>query len=272
MEGNNRRFKKKNKTTIFIVSFIILAICFAVILVLLIHQNKECSSLNSKYNSLKEKSKTLNNLATLVEDIDSEATVYSSASEEILIVEIPNYSDDTKKTKVENIIATVSNNLDTLPSTYSKFILLQKMNYGDSKDYYLYTSVYELPNMEAITDDNMMYIDFIKFTTDALSDSSTSNSTDTSSITSTDNTSNKGEDIILTAGNYVVGEDIKAGKYDAIAQSGSGNLFVYGTTSVNEMLGVTDSQFYIEKYNNITLKDGDTIEITSSLNVLFQAK
>lgn len=79
------------------------------------------------------------------------------------------------------------------------------------------------------------------------------------------------EDTILTAGNYVVGTDIKAGKYDAIAQSGNGNLFVHGTTRVNEMLGV-DDEFYIPSYKNITLKDGDTIEITSSLKILFQAK
>ena len=80
------------------------------------------------------------------------------------------------------------------------------------------------------------------------------------------------EDTVLTAGNYVVGTDIKVGKYDAIAQAGSGNLFVHGTTRVNEMLGVTDSRYYITNYNNITLKEGDTIEITSNLKVLFQAK
>lgn len=80
------------------------------------------------------------------------------------------------------------------------------------------------------------------------------------------------EDVVLTAGNYVVGTDIKAGKYDAIAQAGSGNLFVHGTTRVSEMLGVTDSRYYIPNYNNITLKQGDTIEITSNLKVLFQAK
>lgn len=80
------------------------------------------------------------------------------------------------------------------------------------------------------------------------------------------------EDVVLTAGNYVVGTDIKAGKYDAIAQEGKGNLFVRGTTRVNEMLGVTDHQYYIPNYNNIILKQGDSIEITSSLKVLFQAK
>lgn len=276
MEENHRRFKEKNKTTnsnkVFIILTIIFAICFVIILALLIYKNSEYLSLEDKYDSIKKNSTGLNDLDSLVENIDSEATVYASADKKILIVEIPNYSDDTKKAKVDNIIKTVSDNLDNLPNSYSKFILLEKMNSDDSKDYYLYTSVYELPSMEEITDESMIYIDFVKFTTDALSSSSTSTSTDTSSTTSTENASNKGEDITLTAGNYVVGEDIKAGKYDAIAQSGKGNLFVRGTTSVNEMLGVTDSQYYIKNYNNITLKDGDTIEITSSLSVLFQAK
>lgn len=80
------------------------------------------------------------------------------------------------------------------------------------------------------------------------------------------------EDIVLTAGNYVVGTDIKAGKYDAIAQAGRGNIYVKGSSSVIESMGTTDDSYYLREYKNITLKNGDTVEITSKLKVKLQAK
>lgn len=84
----------------------------------------------------------------------------------------------------------------------------------------------------------------------------------------------KNKPIVLVAGNYVVGEDIEAGKYDLECESGSGNLFVrnaFGKTKVNEIIG-KDESFYTRRYNNAELNEGDTIEITSNLKVKFTRK
>ncbi|MEL7568976.1 MAG: hypothetical protein AAGU14_00265 [Eubacteriaceae bacterium] len=79
----------------------------------------------------------------------------------------------------------------------------------------------------------------------------------------------------LSAGKYTVGKDIKAGLFDAIAVSGGGNFIIhdkYGSLKVNEILGVKDPSFYLRKYSNLQLKDGDEIDIRSTLKVKFQAK
>lgn len=79
----------------------------------------------------------------------------------------------------------------------------------------------------------------------------------------------------LSAGKYTVGKDIKPGLFDAIAVSGHGNLFIHssgGSLKVNEMMGTTDPRWYIKKYSNISLSNGDEIEITSTLKIKFQAK
>lgn len=104
---------------------------------------------------------------------------------------------------------------------------------------------------------------------DDIIENNTSNNTENNEEVS--KTTGLAEDIILTAGKYTVGEDIKAGKYDAIAQSGQGNIYVKGSTSVIETMGTTGT-YSILNYNNITLKEGDTVEITSTLNLLLQAK
>jgi hypothetical protein len=85
--------------------------------------------------------------------------------------------------------------------------------------------------------------------------------------------------ITLSTGSYIVGEDIKAGKYDAIAESGNGNLTITGKNAwdlkVNEIFGVGDGFFdelYTKSFSNVRLEDGDTIELANGLTVLFQAK
>ena len=126
--------------------------------------------------------------------------------------------------------------------------------------------------MTEISNESKTYIDFVQFYLESTGNASSQ--TNNSSTTNRPNTttSNKGEDITLTAGKYVVGEDIKAGKYDAVAQAGSGNFYVSGSTSVIETMGTTDSSFYLKNYNNITLNQGDTVEVTSKLKILLQAK
>ena len=44
-----------------------------------------------------------------IQDIDNEATLYSSAGGNTVVVEIPNYTDNTKKDKVEQIEKVIKN-------------------------------------------------------------------------------------------------------------------------------------------------------------------
>lgn len=90
--------------------------------------------------------------------------------------------------------------------------------------------------------------------------------------------------LVLGPGTYVVGEDIPAGKYDCIAESGFGVLrgdiasagsagFVQtmgnATSSVGEYSATVEGA---SSYSNLTLEDGDTIYIEMSLNVEFVQK
>lgn len=211
----------------------------------------------------------INEVALAIQNIDSESTVYTSVGENTIIVEIPNYTDNSKKYKVEeivNIIKEYANN--GILGNYSKAILCEKMNSDQNiKDYFLLTKTYSLPSMVENEKEGDIYIDFVEYTKQTLNSSQGSNSTIKEQ---------KGEDITLAAGKYTVGTDIKAGKYDAIAQAGSGNFFVKGSNVVNEILSVDASKNanygYIDKYSNINLKNGDTVEIRSNLKVLLQAK
>ena len=208
----------------------------------------------------------INKVAKIIQNIDSETTVYSSAGNNTVVVEIPNYKDETKKEKKEDIL----NSIKTLAKkggeleTYSKFILITKTGTDNNPEYFYSTAIYNLPDMTENSTLSKTYVDFVEITKVYANTYSYSNTTDIST--------NKGEDITLIAGNYIVGEDIKPGKYNAIAQSGSGNFFVYGTTSVNEIMGTTDNKYYLKNYNNITLKNGDTVEIHGKLKLLLQAK
>ena len=45
----------------------------------------------------------INEIAMTIQDIDNEATLYSSAGGNTVVVEIPNYTDNTKKTKLNKL-------------------------------------------------------------------------------------------------------------------------------------------------------------------------
>lgn len=75
---------------------------------------------------------------------------------------------------------------------------------------------------------------------------------------------------IFTAGNYSVGTDIDPGTYNIIALSGSGNCFVDSTTSVIETFTPGGDTYAIDRYNNVKLSYGGTIEVTSTLKVKFE--
>ncbi len=79
----------------------------------------------------------------------------------------------------------------------------------------------------------------------------------------------------LGTGQYVVGEDIVAGKYNCKAMSGSGNFMGevknLGFMGLNEILAAEDNEFYENRstYSNLRLENGDVINIKGDLKVEF---
>lgn len=217
----------------------------------------------------------LGETAKQVEDIYSEATLYRSAGANTLILELPNLdiSTDTGESTYSKVKSIIYDNNKNFENTYSKLTTLITTSINEST--LMYKEEYDLTSGDTIQFSGYIDYDTWKNTYDSVPTSTSTE--DTSKTTSNNNVDtstkqNTAETIELTAGNYVVGEDVKAGKYDAIAQSGRGNFFVHGTTSVIETLNASPDKNSISHYNNITLKNGDTIEVKSSLKVLLQAK
>lgn len=73
----------------------------------------------------------------------------------------------------------------------------------------------------------------------------------------------------FTAGKYYVGEHIETGRYNMIAVSGRGNCYV--SYKVIESFKPGGGSIYIDRYNNVELEEGDTIEVTGSLKIKFEA-
>lgn len=207
---------------------------------------------------------SLKKLSAEIQKIDSSVILYTALDKETIVIEIPNYTDEKKENKKEDVIETIEeySKKNKIPKKYTKLIIITRIDSDENKDYFLNINKYKLPSMKENEDESMIYIDFLEFTKAMLGSSESSETTTTA----------KGEDITITAGKYTVGEDIKPGKYDAIAQSGSGNFFVYGSNPVNEIMGVTDDSWYLRTYNNVNLKNGDTVEIKNNLKILLQAK
>lgn len=82
----------------------------------------------------------------------------------------------------------------------------------------------------------------------------------------------------LTAGQYVVGEDIEPGKYSCSAVSGSGNFSgtveSLGLLGLNEILAEEGNEFFTGQstYDNLRLEVGDIIRISGNLHVEFVEK
>ena len=135
----------------------------------------------------------INEVALKIQKIDNDATVYTSAGGNTVIVEIPNYTDDTKKDKKDQIIETIkdySGEWQVL-NNYSKFILITKIPSDEKENYFVSSTVYELPSMNEITDDSKVYIDFVEFTKESLSSSTgTSDSSTNSTLDSSTSTNN----------------------------------------------------------------------------------
>lgn len=134
----------------------------------------------------------ISQVALAVQSLDNEAIVYSSAGDNTVIVEIPNYTETSKKQTKENIIDLIktfaSNNGEL--SNYSKFILITKTNYDDMEveDYFYITEVYSLPDMTQDTEASKTYIDFIALSNEfSNSSDNVDNTTDSSNIENENN-------------------------------------------------------------------------------------
>ena len=83
----------------------------------------------------------------------------------------------------------------------------------------------------------------------------------------TANTVEKGEEFSFSAGNYYVGEDIPAGRYDVKWVSGIGNCITNGMIET-----FADSDSAIQSYSNLDLEKGEKIQVSGSLTIKFTAK
>lgn len=79
----------------------------------------------------------------------------------------------------------------------------------------------------------------------------------------------------LSAGKYVVGEDIKAGKYDCTVVSGFGNLIgevASVSAGLNELMGAPATPFEDnQSYRNLRLANKDEVTISGSLVIRFSS-
>ncbi len=82
--------------------------------------------------------------------------------------------------------------------------------------------------------------------------------------------------LLLASGQFVVGEDIPAGKYDVTARSGSGNFMgdvaSLGSLGLNEILSADPDGFGSLTYSNLRLQNGDIIEIRGDLQIRMDPK
>lgn len=83
----------------------------------------------------------------------------------------------------------------------------------------------------------------------------------------------------LAAGQYVVGEDIEAGKYDCRAVSGSGSFMgtveSMGFMGLSAVMAEEGNKYYEDDrstYSNLRLADGDIINISGDLKLEFVKK
>lgn len=65
----------------------------------------------------------------------------------------------------------------------------------------------------------------------------------------------------LSAGNYTAGTDFPVGAYNIVCTSGMGNIHS-SEADVNEIINVDPNGFGIDRINNASFSDGDTLEIS----------
>lgn len=101
-------------------------------------------------------------------------------------------------------------------------------------------------------------------------DTSSTDGTESTETAETSNEEPEPEQVIapyetdLTCGYYVAGVHIPEGIYNVTVNSGLGNLMT--RSGVSTALGSGSGVQYADSFNNLTLKNGDTLIITQSLN------
>lgn len=209
--------------------------------------------------------KEINKISIEIKNIDDKATLYTSEEENAIILRIPNYSE-VSVDELNQMRDIIKNKSKTKLSNYSKFIMISDLeDYGNK---IISVAVYSLPDMKFDTNLSKSYID----NSNLLENENNTENVVDNNISESNSKEEKGQDILLTLGTYEVGTDIKAGKYDLIAQSGRGNVVTKGSIYESIMLSVNETEYYSMKYNNLILKNGDIVEIINNLTVLFQAK
>ena len=244
---------KKEKTFykkwwFWVIILIIIAIC-----ILIIRKNSNTTM------------KEIDKISTEIKDIDDKATLYTLEEENAIILRIPNYSE-VSVAELNQMKEIIKNKSKTKLSNYSKFIMISDLEDYDNN--VTSVAVYNLPDMKFDTNLSKSYID----NSNLLENENNKRNVVNNNISESNLNQEKGKDIILTLGTYEVGTDIKAGKYDLIAQSGRGNVITKGSIYESIMLSVNETEYYSMKYNNLILGNGDIVEIINNLTVLFQAK
>lgn len=244
---------KKEKTFykkwwFWVIILIIIAIC-----ILIIRKNSNTTM------------KEIDKISTEIKDIDDKATLYTLEEENAIILRIPNYSE-VSVAELNQMKEIIKNKSKTKLSNYSKFIMISDLEDYDNN--VTSVAVYNLPDMKFDTNLSKSYID----NSNLLENENNKRNVVDNNISESNLNQEKGKDIILTLGTYEVGTDIKAGKYDLIAQSGRGNVITKGSIYESIMLSVNETEYYSMKYNNLILENGDIVEIINNLTVLFQAK
>lgn len=71
------------------------------------------------------------------------------------------------------------------------------------------------------------------------------------------------EEVTLGNGNFIAGVNFPAGIYDIVAISGSGNVYTNNMYDggLNAVMGVKNSDFYINEYKNVSLASGVTLTV-----------
>ena len=231
-----------------VIILIIIAIC-----ILIIRKNSNTTM------------KEIDKISTEIKDIDDKATLYTLEEENAIILRIPNYSE-VSVAELNQMEEIIKNKSKTKLSNYSKFIMISDLEDYDNN--VTSVAVYNLPDMKFDTNLSKSYID----NSNLLENENNKRNVIDNNISESNLNQEKGKDIILTLGTYEVGTDIKAGKYDLIAQSGRGNVITKGSIYESIMLSVNETEYYSMKYNNLILGNGDIVEIINNLTVLLQAK
>lgn len=244
----------KNKKTLFIAEILLITLLILT----------GCNNTNKKEKN-ESKEQNIVTLGENIKNVYSNSITYISSDKKTLFVELNNFDSSQSGYVKDGIMKAIENEINNNKlKECNKFILTAFITNGEMENQLFIKEIYSMPELKNESSRN--YIDYSTFSN--LYDLTIG---DSSNKTTTQKNIEKGEDITLTAGRYIVGEDIKAGKYDVVAQSGAGNFFVRGNNSVNEMMGV-GSSYYIENYSNARLEPGNEVEVTSDLKVQLKAK